>query len=87
MRALVAALLVPWLAAAVIGTAVPGLFWLTLAAMAGLLVTGAAGVSLVLRPAEQAVSPAEPMGELRLLRPTVCLPHSRPAKEQLRPAA
>ncbi len=57
MRGLVLTSVVLWLVAAVVGTVVPGLFWLTLVSLAGLLLTGAVGVSTIPAPAEGGASP------------------------------
>ncbi len=59
MLGLVIALVLICLGAAVAGAVVTGLFWLTLVALAGLLVVGAAGVSMIRPPAEGGASPAE----------------------------
>ncbi len=46
MFGLVIALVLVWLGLAVVGTVVTGFFWLTLVAIAGILGTGAVGMSL-----------------------------------------
>jgi hypothetical protein len=67
MLGLVMALLLVCLGAAVAGAVVPGLFWLTLVALAGLLVTGAAGVSMIRPPAEGGAPPVERRAHLRVV--------------------
>ena len=66
MLAVVIALLVICLGAAVAGAVVPGLFWLTVVSLAGLLLTGAVGVSMVPGPAD-AGSPAARRPQLRVI--------------------
>ena len=67
MVGLVLALVVVCLVAAVAGAVVPGLFWLTLIALAGLLFTGAAGLALARPPKDDDASAAAPGAELRLI--------------------
>ncbi len=55
----VLALLLVFLGAAVAGVVVTGLFWLTMVALAGLLLTGATGVSMFRPPPEGSASLAE----------------------------
>ncbi len=80
MFGLVVTLLVSSAGAAVIGT-VTGLFWLTLVALVGLLLTGAVGVSMRMSPDEDAALPssleedAAPIGRTRHLR---SIPFERP---------
>ncbi len=55
MLGLIIAVLVIFLGAAAVGTIVPGLFWLTVVAIAGVLVAGAVGVSMLrIRPEDDA---------------------------------
>jgi predicted anti-sigma-YlaC factor YlaD len=63
---LVIALCVICVGAALAGTIVTGLFWLTLTALAGLLVTGAVGVSMARPPAEDDAPPV-PKHRLRVI--------------------
>lgn len=81
MRGLIATITVLWLAGAAVGTALTGSFWLTLVSMAGLLVTAAMGVSLFLRPAAEAGSPAAPRAEVRLLPTGRRLADARPSED------
>ncbi len=55
----VLALLLVFLGAAVAGAVVTGLFWLTMVALAGLLLTGATGLSMIRPPARDSASLAE----------------------------
>lgn len=81
MLGLVVALLVVCLGAAVAGVVIPGLFWLTVVALAGILGTGAVGVSM-LRPREgDEASPAERRAELRSITPARTGPHSRASQD------
>lgn len=77
MLGLVVALLVVCLGAAVAGVVIPGLFWLTVVALAGILGTGAAGVSIFRPREEDDASRAERRAELRLITPTRTGPRSR----------
>lgn len=52
MLALVSASLAAFTGAAVVGASVTGLFWLTVVAFAGLLLTGAMAVNMVVQRAE-----------------------------------
>ncbi|MGY1780630.1 hypothetical protein [Geodermatophilus sp. SYSU D01036] len=67
MVATVLALLALFLGAALVGTLVTGLFWLTLVALAGILGTGAVGVSRVGVPDDDAPANAR-RSHLRLVR-------------------
>jgi hypothetical protein len=71
MVALVIALVLICLGAAVAGVLVAGLFWLTLVALAGLLVTGAAGVSMIRPPVEGGASPGELRPQLSVISSAV----------------
>jgi hypothetical protein len=77
----IATLIVVLLAAAAVGAAVAGLFWLTLLSFAGVLVTGAEGVSVILRPVEDTAAPPARNAELRALTTARRRSSSRPSEE------
>jgi hypothetical protein len=79
MRGIIATLTVLWLAAVTVGAVFPGLFWLSLVSVAGLLVTGAVGVGMILRSAEEAESPDEEWADLTPLHSPRRFEHSGPS--------
>jgi hypothetical protein len=81
MIATVLAVLAVFLGTAVVGTVVTGLFWLTLVGIAGVLGTGAMGVSRIRMPTPDDAPPAAGRRDLRVITTELTTPSSRVARD------